>query len=170
MDNVTITTTTIPGGEAGAAATLDRMRSLVNESLSTLDVIETARYVVRGVGGFDVTAQAQAIRDWLAARFRFVRDPCGIEYLQSPVVQLQSITRQGVSYGDCDDAAILGAALGKAVGISAAFEAVAFVDPARPLSHVYALLLLPGGGIMSLDVTKPRGANTPIARKVRVAV
>jgi Transglutaminase-like superfamily len=159
-------------GDYGSAQTLDRMRELVNRSLSVPLVVETANGIAALSPPRDYLSIARAIRAWMARNFRFVRDPVGVELLRDPDYQLRQYMTYGYITGDCDDAAILGAALGKAVGIGARFVAVGFRE-AGPLTHVFAVLTGgKDGGIGSLgpgvelDVTRPQQARAKILRSV----
>lgn len=160
-------------GDYGARQTLRRMRDLVNRSLTVPLVVETANGIAALVPPRDYVGIAKAIRSWMTQRFRFVRDPLGVELLRDPVYQLNQLSTLGYISGDCDDAAVLGAALAKSVGIGARFVAVSF-QPGAPLVHVYTVLTgRMDGGIGSLgpgidlDVTRPAQAR---ARPVRCMV
>lgn len=171
----TVARETIGGGDYGAQQTLQKMRQLVNASLMVPRVVEHATAAVAVVPSRDYRAMANEIRAWLSRNFKFVPDPVGVELLRDPEYQLTTFDNTGRILGDCDDAAILGAALAKAVGIRASFVAVGFT-PGGPLRHVFAILTGPAaGGIrwgtpISLDVTRPPGANAPIQRQMVVTV
>ncbi len=155
----------IPYGFRGSVATLARMRSVVRASLRQEPVIRTATRIVMWQGQRDQEAQAHAIRDYLASVFRFVPDPRGVETLRTPLYQLREIHDVGAVAGDCDDAAILGAALGMAVGIAASFRVVRF-RPGADYAHVFTILTPRAGGAIDLDVTKPaQGAAVPIGHR-----
>lgn len=171
-----ISRSTIGFGDYGSAQTLDRMRELVNRSLSVPLVVETANGIAASRPPRDYLGIALAIRHWLASNFRFVRDPVGVELLRDPEYQLRQWMTYGYITGDCDDVAVLGAALGKAVGIGARFVAVGF-QPNRPLVHVFAVLTGRGDGGMGslgrgveLDVTRPPGTTAKPIRKVERTV
>lgn len=171
-----VTRSIISSGDYGSRQTLDRMAALVNASLSVPLVIETANGIAATVPPRDYYAIAQAIRAWLTRRFRFVRDPVGVELLRDPEYQLRQWMTNGYITGDCDDAAILGAALGKAVGIGGKFVAVGF-RPGGPLVHVFTVLTgRASGGIGSLgsgvdlDVTRPVGSRARVARTIERTV
>lgn len=152
----------IPYGYSGSMATLARMRSIVRQSLSAPAVIEAAHRIIAFLPPRQQTRQAYAIREVLGNVFQFVADPKGVELLRTPVYQLGTIKEHGVSTGDCDDAAILGAALGMAVGISARFRVIAF-RRGGDFAHVYAILTPNDGPAIDLDVTKPTtGAAAPV--------
>lgn len=78
-----------------------------------------------------------AIRQWLVRRFRFVRDPRGVELLKSPAVMLEEWAQHGEVSGDCDDAAILGASVALASGYRVRWVVLGFIR-GGPLAHVYA--------------------------------
>lgn len=159
-------------GDYGAAQTLDRMASLANRALTVPLVVETANGIAATVAARDYAGIAQNIRAWLQRHFRFVRDPLGVELLRDPEYQLRQWMAQGFITGDCDDVAVLGAALGKAVGIGARFVAVGFT-PGGPLLHVYTVLTgRVDGGIgslgagVNLDVTRPAQTRARVARRI----
>lgn len=147
------------------------MRGLVNVSLTDPLVVNTAKEVVAYCPPGDRECQAMAIGRWLGERFRFVRDPLGVELLHEPRYMLQVVGQRAVFSGDCDDAAILGAALAKAVGLRSRFRAIGF-QPGGPLVHVIADVRTPRGWVQ-LDVTRPaqfaNGAPR-IARRLIVEV
>lgn len=147
-------------GDAGAMATLRRMAALVNQSLADAVVRDTAQQIVRGQLDRNTYGQALAIRSFLESSVQFIPDPRGLEILTAPRVQLADIAQRGVTLGDCDNAAVLGAALGKAVGLRAQFVVLGFVSPDAPYAHVYARLQT-GAGWVELDTTRPN--NLPRA-------
>ncbi len=84
-------------------------------------------------------AIANCIYAWINQNIQYVRDPAGIEWLQSPDVTLRK------RYGDCDDQAILAGALLSSIGVPTRF-AVVKVNPRYPntYSHVYLEYLAKG--------------------------
>jgi transglutaminase-like putative cysteine protease len=121
--------------------------------------------------------EGMMLRSWLAQHFQFQRDPTGtgvfggteeLELLQDPLLMLQQITQSYVARGDCDDAAILGAAL--ALGAPVPFSGVRFalvgLDANQPYEHVYAEILT-SRGWLDLDVTR-RAGYVPVIRKREV--
>lgn len=160
------------GGDLGALQTLRKMRSLVNASLADPLVIQTARNIVENAGvlGRDQWGKYLALRQWLEAHLQFLPDPLGVEVLSTPRYMVEHIQRQQFVSGDCDDGAILGAALGKAVGLPAKFRALSFVNPRRPFQHVYTLLLV-NGQWANLDTTRsPRTDPPPPVRVLELGV
>lgn len=144
---------TIAGGVAGTKTTLDRMAELVNGALAVPEVRDQVVGILAGCAGRDYRCQLATLRAWLAAHFRFLRDPFGVEYLQAPAYQLARIHRDGVTRGDCDDAAILAGALLKTAGFPARFVALGFF-PRKVYSHVYTEALH-AGRWWEFDITRP---------------
>ncbi len=79
------------------------------------------------------------------------------------------IDKYGEEHVDCDDAAILAAGLGKAVGLLARFVLVGFRSSRAPFSHVWTELRSPTGGPwVEMDVT--RSVQRLPSRETRVRV
>lgn len=158
---------TIAPGDRGAFQTLAKMRAVVNAGLTDPIVIETARVIVRAIAPRHYTEQIAAIRSFLADRFLFVKDPLGVELLSTPRLMLDTIARAFFVQGDCDDAAILAAALAKAIGLRARFVALGFVGPDAPLVHVFTQINIPGGDEWrEMDTSRPRDAAPQYTRAV----
>lgn len=161
----------IAGGDVGSMQTLGFMRTLVNKSLVDPHVVAAAKDAVADCPQGDHECNALAVERWLAEHFHFVRDPRGVELLHEPTYMVQVVARRGLFAGDCDDAAVLGAALGKSVGLRARFRAIGF-RRSGPLAHVIADVRTPRGWL-PLDVTKPaqfEGVLPPVARSLTVEV
>ncbi len=158
-------------GSGNASTTLRRMRTLVRDAARTRDIIETARSIVRYVGPRDYFAQAQRLREWLAAHLRFTRDPKGVELLQTPAHMLTEIRKQSYVIGDCDDAATLSAALATAIGFPCYIEAVAFFSKSAPYQHVYTLVQVDRSTLVDMDTTRPaRNLPPEVSRRLTVRV
>ena len=141
----------IPGGPLGIELTIYHMRRVVRESLSDPLLLATAGAIVGP--SVSPSGAARGIRAWLDARVRFLPDPLGVELLRSPALLIQTIQCEGVASGDCDDVAILGAALGLAVGLPARFVLYAFEDFGL-YEHVFTELETEDGWL-ELDTTRP---------------
>jgi len=144
----------IDAGFAGTQQTLRKMGKLAREALRDPRVLETAARITRAAQVRDQVGQATALRAWVAAHTRYLNDPPGMELLRTPSFLLDRIGRDGVVEGDCDDMALLTAALGLAAGLAPRFQVVGFAGPDGPLSHVFTELLTPRGWI-EMDVTRP---------------
>lgn len=146
------------------------MRALVRASVTDPEVVGTAARIAGWAGVRDTYDQAQAVRTWLAGRFRFVRDPVDVELLREPRVLLRGISVDGYAFGDCDDAAVLAAALCMAVGLPVRFVVVAFGRvPLAPYRHVYTEAYT-SRGWTELDVTGNARARAMVTRRATFAV
>ena len=92
----------------------------------------------------DVDLIADAIYKWMVRNINYVRDPWNIERIQSPDVTLRQ------KAGDCDDHAILGAALLQSLGIHTGFRIVSRTG--KSFDHIYAVYQSPDGW-KSFDTT-----------------
>ena len=102
----------IPPGDAGTRATLHAMRRLVRASLADPLLIATVGDMV----GEGSEGWAWKVRRWLDDRWRFLPDPLTVELVREPRVMLHELRTRGYMAGDCDDAAVMAAALGMAGG------------------------------------------------------
>lgn len=161
--------TRLPAGPAHPVVTLVRMRALVNQSLTDPVVVNAARTLVKGCVPRDYDAYARAVISFLQDSFQFVPDPRGVEWLATPRDLLTTVAQKGMVQGDCDEAAILGCALGKAMGRRCRFVIVAFNDSRAPYSHVYGLMQ-GASRWYSLDVTRPERSVAVVARSSQVEV
>lgn len=75
------------------------------------------------------------IYNYLLRNIRFKPDPPGVELVRTPEQLISEISRMGFANGDCDDRAMLAAALLEALGIPAAFVVVGRAERG-PFSHV----------------------------------
>lgn len=148
-------------GDAGVIDTLDMMREYIDAGIDDPNIVQFARRLAVGAGVRNQCAQSYAIRGFLSRVWRFVLDPHDRELLVTPAVALREHLEHGIITGDCDEAAIFGATLGRAVGLHAELVVLAFPsdDPSEPeqFAHVFAVLLTDAGDRISLDVTRPPG-------------
>ena len=148
--------------------TLAHMRSLVAESMADPSVVIFARsFALRG-GQREYRKQAELIQAWLRGVWVFVDDPLDREFLVAPGALMSMATSFGRIVGDCDEAAMLGAALGQAIGLAPQFVVLGFASPDAGadgrMAHVYTQLLTPDGDTISLDVTRPDGPLPEVTR------
>jgi hypothetical protein len=144
-------TVEIPDGDAGTLATIERMRALVNDRCSHPRIRALALSVIGRASSPD--QQIVRLRSWLKSRIRFVADPDVTELLHDPVLLAEWIDRDGSVGVDCDDVAMMAAALGKAIGIAARFVVVGFFMPDAPYAHVWTELF-DGRTWRELDTTR----------------
>lgn len=143
-------------GQAAGLDAVHRMRQLVQAQYALPLVRETAAAIVRGTGT-DSELQVDRLRTWLTRTVGFLRDPYQVEGLHTPEALLTLLGARGYLEVDCDDVAILGAALGLAIGLRARFVLLG-ADGAY--EHVWAELADPDGGPwFELDITRPYQPN-----------
>ncbi len=87
---------------------------------------------------------AEALYRWITHNINYVRDPWNIERIQSPDVTLKQ------KAGDCDDHAILSAALLQTLGIQTGFRILSRTG--RNYDHIYTVFRSPDGW-KSFDTT-----------------
>jgi transglutaminase-like putative cysteine protease len=91
----------------------------------------------------------EAVRNFVGSSVLLVGEPD--ELIISPRLMLANIEDSGRIYGDCDDAAVLVAALLYGIGIPVRFKAINQAADGS-YQHVFAEYNL-GGGWMALDTT-----------------
>lgn len=141
---------TIPPAHLGIEWTVHHMQEIATAAACSPIVEEAAADIVGASTGADA---ARRIRRFLEANVRFEFDPPGVELIRTPELLLTQIHCRGESAGDCDDVAVLGAALGLAAGLSATYVLIAFHDT-DPFEHVFTELETDSGPV-ELDTTKP---------------
>lgn len=167
----------IPGGDLGVLVTLGTMRGYARRGMYQPDVRQLALDITTGLPGRDSRSQIFAIRNWLDTFVWFTRDPTSAELLYTPermVKLLRDPRRGGILRIDCDDVAILAAAIGGSVGLRSRFVVVGFLSPSAPFRHVWTELAAPegAGGWLDMDVTRGAQAINPanISRRMIVQV
>lgn len=137
-------------------------------------VRQLALAITDGIAGRSGEAQAAAIRAWLDQHVQFVRDPDGAELLIRPREAVSLLRLHGPPLRiDCDDVAVLAAALGKAVGLRARFVLVGFGPrKPQPFRHVWTELSDPVRRYwIGTDVTRAQQPLPPaINRRVAIHV
>lgn len=140
-------------GYAGTLDTIHRMKQLARAGAPRPSVRELAVSLVTGTRT-DAEQQAGLIRAWLERHVSFLRDPLGTEALHSPELMLEQVNQRGRTDVDCDDVAILAAALGLSIGLPARF--VLLGKERRAFEHVFTELQDPRTGEwFELDTTRP---------------
>lgn len=127
----------IPEGDLGTRATLDAMEELVRGSLRVELTRQYARHIMGGSGS--PIARAQLLKAWLTPRYRFEPDPLELEVISAPDLQLCRFQVDGFVSGDCDDLAVLVAALGILAGLRPRFVVIA-LETGGPFEHVWTEL------------------------------
>lgn len=89
-----------------------------------------------GIKSHDFLEECRAIAQFVQKYVRYVRDPAGIEQLHDPIYMIKNI-QAGVAQGDCDDQALLLAALLLSVGAQPFFTIVRYRSTKGPYNHIY---------------------------------
>lgn len=154
-------------GDLGVEQSVALMVTMVDAAIDSPDVVYFARQLAVRAGVRRQYMQAVAIKNFLERVWRFVDDPTDRDLFVTPDEALRRYQETGYIAGDCDEAATLGAALGRAVGMNAQFVVYFFdhIDPSG--QHVFAVLLTDDGRSVSLDATRPRG---PVPAPTRTMV
>jgi len=142
---------TIPDGRAGVKATLRLMVRIARKARATLPVRTLAQQLVHGCAENDRRCEAATLQAWVRDNIRYVRDIRDVETVQFPEQTLQ------LKSGDCDDKALLLAALLESIGFQTRFCAVGVGG--GDYSHVLTQVLIPGAGWMSAEVIPIDGAT-----------
>jgi transglutaminase-like putative cysteine protease len=112
-------------GPDAIASTLLYMKKLIINSDADRIVKETAKNIVRNVNPKDHVGQVAAVVSWVRKNFKYVRDIYGVEELTAPEVILRSMAAGKNDYSsDCDDFAVLIAALLRSIGFRTRLEAL----------------------------------------------
>ena len=157
---------TLPPGDQGTRKTLEHMQAFAQQGAKDLGVREAAINAVRSYGAaeHDATSQLEALHRFVRDQILFVGDIAGVETVQSPRYTLH------MRAGDCDDRAVLLAALARSIGIPAQlkFKVIA-ANPSQPgtFSHVFVVANVRGQDI-ALDPTfhgNPIGYEYPLASR-----
>jgi transglutaminase-like putative cysteine protease len=164
-----VQTLPIASGDMGTAQTVAVMRRLVDTAILNPGFRAYAVRIATQYGR-DGINQAHGIRQWLEDHVEFIRDPDRVELLQDPVATLNAIVQCDRIAMDCDDVAMLGAAMGRAVGLRARFIVAAFRSPRAPYQHVWSELSdSRQREWVDLDITRNAQAlNIPVTRRMVV--
>jgi hypothetical protein len=149
-----VRTVRIPEGDAGTAATIAAMRSLIDEGKKDPVVYELARSILRKarVAAFDLAGEARAIYEAVRRNLRFTRDIRGKETLHSA----RELVR--LRMGDCDDYTILMCALLESVGLRTHIVTVANDDrDPQTFTHVFPEVFVNGRWV-AVDAARKKPA------------
>lgn len=104
------------------------------------DIILHAQNICKNVTSGDYASEVLAVNYWVCQNIRYIPDPTNVELVKDPKRLMET------GSGDCDDIAVLCAALLLAIGKTPAFMLVAFNGSPMP-SHVFALAKTPSGWV-----------------------
>lgn len=113
----------LPEGVDGVRATLACMTKFARQYKKDVVVGTLARELVRNLPANDRRGEIIHLHGFVRDAIRYVRDPDGVEMVQSPKRTLQ------IGQGDCDDKATLLSALLGSIGFPTRFVAIGISDP-----------------------------------------
>lgn len=138
-----------PAGQTGVLTTVALMRRYAREGARASLTRRTARTIVGSSDGG--RAGAEDLRAWIAAHTEFQPDPEATELLRAPELMIRAAQTYGVARGDCDDVAMLAAALSLAAGYGARYVVLDF---GWGWEHVYTVTETVDGPV-EMDTTAP---------------
>jgi transglutaminase-like putative cysteine protease len=134
------------------------------------EVRRVVESIVRGIPEKQWSLEMQGIFAWVKNNLRYLRDPEGTEYVQTPIRHIINVDTNGASFGDCDDASLLLATLLRNAGFKVKFVIISSPGHVGPgYNHIYVEALDPS--VMAwipLDATmkdKPYGWKPSFNRK-----
>ena len=138
----------LPDGAPGTAATVAIMAQLAAgaHGAQSPAIRDLAVSIVAGVPGMDFAGELAAVLGWVRSHCTYRLDPVDLERVQTPAVSLEQRA------GDCDDLAVLVAALVGALGHPSRFVTGGMMRGAW--SHVW-LEADAGGRWLALDACDP---------------
>jgi len=152
----------LPDGEAGVRATLNIMRAIKNAYKKLPSTRNLAISIIRDLPQKSFVRQIHLLHEYVRDRISYVRDIAGVETVQTPDVTLN------LRAGDCDDKAVLLAALLESIGHPTRFVAIGTSED--HYSHVFVETKV-GSKWLALDPTEPFSAGwrpPVIAKQMRV--
>jgi len=164
--------------EGRTASTVSLMARYIREDTHDEAVRAAADEAAAGIHAATlddrIAAEAAAIWRWVREHVQFIEDQVTAELAGAPadaeaLIRPADLVRMERPRGDCDDFAMLTAAMLRARGIPAALRTVA-AEPSAPdrYSHVYVVAYTPRGELVLDSSHGPRpGWEVPSAGKVK---
>lgn len=153
----------IPDGAPGIRATVQRMRALVREARVDPEIRRAAINLTLLLPPRDFDGEVRALFEFVRDRIRYVGDVNGIETLTAPAKTL------ALGAGDCDDKAVLLAALLESIGYTTAFVVTGYSTPGV-YEHVYLAVMDSFGRLIPLDPSEPQPPGWEPANPVSIFI
>lgn len=130
----------LASGDSGVLTTIQAMTHLTQTIQSNPLLVRALSDIkqLAGTGQYGTTRDVFAIAAfyWLRSKITFCSDPQRIELLRDPLILLNDIYTRGSACVDCDEMAILGVAILRAVGFQTVFITISQRQDLR-FQHVY---------------------------------
>lgn len=145
------------------------MRSFVADAQRDPTLRGAVVEILHGLPARNARLELSTLLDFVRDRVRYQADPLDVEFVQSPARLLDAIRRSGTAAGDCDDMAVLLAALVETAGYPTRFRVQG--RPGQDFSHVVIEAQEPAGAWVTLDPTRRSGGlgTAPATRGAREA-
>lgn len=131
----------------GTRDTLDAMIVLTNRARTSMPVREAALRATRNTDGKNALDMARGVQAWVKGNIGYIPDPHDYEMLTDPEILLQA------GAGDCDDQAMLVAAMLASIGFKVRFVAIGTTMPDQ-FTHVFTQAHI-GPDWLSVETTEP---------------
>ncbi len=154
-------------GDAGTGQTLDRMRALVDTGAQLPETRLAVAAALTSALPRNPQSELSALLEWVQEHWHYVRDPTSVELVQTPALMLREIRLRGEVQGDCDDAAVLFAALAESAGYPTRFVVQ---GPAGDLFRHVVIEVQAGGRWLAVDPSQGvhgLGWTPPAEREAR---
>lgn len=146
----------IPGGDAGTAATIARMRDMVDAGKHSEEIrqefispiLHGQMYPNRQCAAKDYLCYVRNFFEFCRDKILYVYDPAGIELVEHPLLVLRK------KMADCDSVCVALCTLCESVGLPCRFVTIRS-DAANPdvFTHVYCECKVPRKGWVPMDAT-----------------
>jgi transglutaminase-like putative cysteine protease len=142
---------------------VEGMRSFAHKGKGDMKIRDLVEQICSTLIQGDYASEVLACYYWVCQHIRYLRDPYGLEFVKEPARTLESRA------GDCDDIAVLLAAMAMTCGNRCRFVLVGFKSGGQP-SHVYLEVLTPHGPVALDPVANRETARMQAQVKVRIDV
>lgn len=130
----------LANGDQGTAQTISVMRRLAEGALRDSNFVRKVSDIVRPVAAFDDVGEVKQIYDWVRRNIRFTKDPVTVEKLYPPQELLK------IRSGDCDDLALLTAAMAMTIGYPARWITISTnAESPNEFTHIWTEVEAPPG-------------------------
>jgi hypothetical protein len=128
-------------GQAISYNTVKEMIKIIYSSSANPYVRKFAERIIRDIKDRDEMGEIQAVYDFMINHIKYVHDPLGIEFIQTPPYILNQMELGDIPALDCDDYTVLSLSLLRSIGYNVAIRLAAYHEKEN-FEHVYGLVFL----------------------------